>query len=217
MIGLKYTCVISDIKLKEIGEELGVSKQTVNSWVSGSRKIPDIYLDELSQKFNLRKELLQKEINEIDKLNIQNIILKQQIENVSVISKDEEGFEYESIIEDPYGIREDIRLNKIKIKGLENLEVVKKQLIGEKDKLDSNYREEIENLVVRNEIFEDLASILNNSQVELKLIRRILKSLLDVYGIKSKSEANWDFDVDYYIEDNNFDTKLKDLLKSRNL
>lgn len=79
MIGLEYICNLYNIQYKEIAEMLGISKQTINSWVTGRRKIPRKYLPSISKKFDISEEYFQKEINDVDKLIIQKLKLENEL------------------------------------------------------------------------------------------------------------------------------------------
>ena len=70
IIGFEYICNLYNIKYIEIAEELGISKQTINSWVSGIRRIPDKHLPKLSEKFKLSQEYFKKELSVEDKIAI---------------------------------------------------------------------------------------------------------------------------------------------------
>lgn len=87
MIGLEYICNLYNIQYKEIAEMLGISKQTINSWVTGRRKIPKKYLPNLSNKFDIPEEYFQKEINDVDKLVIQKLKLEKELKP-SIVSYD---------------------------------------------------------------------------------------------------------------------------------
>jgi len=86
MIGFEYICKLQGIQYKQIAEMLDISKQTVNSWTSGARKIPKKYLPTLSQRFKIPEIYLQKELSKIEELEIQ----KMRLENELV------GIEYEN-------------------------------------------------------------------------------------------------------------------------
>ena len=198
MIGLKYVCIISDIKFKEIGEELGVSKQTVNSWISESRNIPEKYLDILSKKFRLEKSYLEKNVDEIDKLRIRNIMLKQQMDAVYLNSEDDDGNEYIQRIEDPYNIQEDIKLNNIKVEGMEILKKIRLHLLGCNKELESNMGEEIERMKECIAIYSDIASIIDSPNINRNGFRDIIDTILKLYNIKSEfkvDDTNWAFKV----------------------
>jgi len=88
MIGFEYICNLFNIQYKDVAKELELSKQTINSWTSGKRKIPKKYIPILSEKFdNIPEEYFQKEIADIDKIKIQRIKLDNEIERYKVLYK----------------------------------------------------------------------------------------------------------------------------------
>lgn len=57
MIGFEYICNLFNVQYKDVAEELGITKQTVNSWTSGRRPIPKKYLPILSKNLELMKSI----------------------------------------------------------------------------------------------------------------------------------------------------------------
>jgi transcriptional regulator with XRE-family HTH domain len=56
-----------------VAEELGISKQVVNSWIKGRYKISKKHLPKLVEMFKQPEEYFQKELSELEKLDIQKI------------------------------------------------------------------------------------------------------------------------------------------------
>mgnify|MGYP000906027719 CR=1 FL=1 len=79
MIGFEYICNLFNKKYINIAKELGITRQTINSWTSGKRKIPKKYIPILSEKFNVPQEYFQKRLNDLDKIKIQKIKLDNDI------------------------------------------------------------------------------------------------------------------------------------------
>ena len=75
MIGLEYICKLENKTYTELADYINISKQVINSWVKGRRKIPQKYLDLLQYVFNIPNEYFQKELTPIDKLKVQELIL----------------------------------------------------------------------------------------------------------------------------------------------
>ena len=65
MIGLEYILRISNVKQKDLAEELGINKQNITLWLKEKQNIPNKYLSALSEKFNLPIEWFQKEVTEL--------------------------------------------------------------------------------------------------------------------------------------------------------
>ncbi|WMJ81227.1 helix-turn-helix domain-containing protein [Clostridium sp. MB40-C1] len=92
-------CLIANKKYVEIAELLEISKQTVNSWVSGRRKIPQKHLESLSKIFNgMPLEYFQANFEELsyeERTGIQVIIINQILEKVRTM--DEATQEYKRL------------------------------------------------------------------------------------------------------------------------
>jgi len=84
MIGFEYICKLHGIQYKEIAEMLMISKQTINSWTSGVRKIPKKYLPILSQRFKIPEVYFQKEFSKIDEIEIQKMRLKNELQGIDI-------------------------------------------------------------------------------------------------------------------------------------
>lgn len=91
MIALEYICKLYNKQFKDVAEELGISKQVVNGWIKGRYNISKKHLPKLSKMFDLPEQYFQKEISELDKLEIQQMKLHNETTE----------FEYEDIITDP--------------------------------------------------------------------------------------------------------------------
>ena len=93
----------------ELAERLGIKKQNINLWIKGKQNIPKKYLPILEELFGIKKEYLIKELNEIEKLEIQKEKLKKDLN--PVIKKHEQQFsigEVNDLIEVPIYDKEEI-------------------------------------------------------------------------------------------------------------
>ncbi|NLL51234.1 MAG: helix-turn-helix domain-containing protein [Peptococcaceae bacterium] len=109
MIGLEYILNLYNLQHVELAERLGIRKQNINLWIKGRQNIPKKYLPVLEEIFNLDKEYFSKEINKIDKLEIQKEKLKMDLK--PVIKKQEQQFligEVNDIVEVPIYDKEEI-------------------------------------------------------------------------------------------------------------
>lgn len=72
MIGIKYVCEIYNKSYEFVGNELGITRQNVQSWIKGLRPIPKKHLLKLSEIFDeINAEYFIKELSEKEKLIIQ--------------------------------------------------------------------------------------------------------------------------------------------------
>lgn len=85
LIGLEFIIQISNIGSTDVAEKLGIRKQNISRWFSGDRPLPEKYLPQLEDIFNLPKEYFSKELNENDKIKIQQI--KVATEKISIETK----------------------------------------------------------------------------------------------------------------------------------
>jgi transcriptional regulator with XRE-family HTH domain len=93
----------------ELAEKLGIKKQNINLWIKKKQNIPKKYLPILEETFGIKKEYFNKEIDEIDKLEIQKEKLKRDLK--PVIKKYEQQFiigEANDIVEVPVYDKEEI-------------------------------------------------------------------------------------------------------------
>lgn len=82
----------------ELADKLGIKKQNINLWIKGKQKISKKYLPVLEELFNINQEYFNKELTEIDKLEIQKEKLKKDLKPVitdhyeKFLVGEEEGF-----------------------------------------------------------------------------------------------------------------------------
>ena len=79
IIGLEYILALYDIQHIELAEHLGIKKQNINLWIKGKQKIPKKYIPILEEYFGINKDYFSKDIDEIDKLEIQKEKLKRDL------------------------------------------------------------------------------------------------------------------------------------------
>ncbi len=93
----------------ELAEKLGIKKQNINMWIKGKQNIPKKYLPVLEELFGTKQEYFMKELNEIEKLEIQKEKLKKDLK--PVIKKHEQQFligEVNDLVEVPIYDKEEI-------------------------------------------------------------------------------------------------------------
>lgn len=91
MIGLEYIAKEFHLEYKEIAGEIGVSKQTIQDWLKGRRKIPKQRLEQLSNIFNLPEVYFQKELDHIEQAEITITYLKSVSDDVKIPQYNEKG------------------------------------------------------------------------------------------------------------------------------
>ena len=169
MMGFKYICTIFNVRYKDIAEELGITKQTVNSWTSGRRPIPRKYISVLSEKFDIPKGYFQKEINHLDRLYIQKRKLSNEIKNIEVDDTipdpdSNEKVQITTFLEDPFVVEEVDEMNyKMNVKVL--VENINKTL-------NDNYSNSD---ILR--FYSNITMLINNEKVSKDVMLDILRAL----------------------------------------
>lgn len=116
MIGLEYILSLYNMQHIELAEKLGIKKQNINLWIKGKQNIPKKYLPVLEEIFGTKQEYFMKELNEIEKLEIQKEKLKKDLN--PVIEKHEQQFligEANDLVEVPIYDKEEINTMERKI------------------------------------------------------------------------------------------------------
>jgi len=93
----------------DLAERLGIRKQNINLWIKGRQNIPKKYLPILEEIFGIKQEYFIKELNEIERLEIQKEKLKKDLK--PVIKKYEQQFligEANDLVEVPIYDKEEI-------------------------------------------------------------------------------------------------------------
>ena len=90
MIGLEYILNLYNMQHIDLAEKLGIKKQNINLWIKGKQRIPKKYLPVLEELFGTKQEYFMRELNEIEKLEIQKDKLKKDLN--PVIEEYEEQF-----------------------------------------------------------------------------------------------------------------------------
>lgn len=161
MIGLEYILSLYNIPHVSLAEELGIKRQNINLWIKGKGKIPKKYLPILSNKFKIPEEYFQKELDDIDKLQIQKIKLNNEItfiEEVQMYDPEE--------INEIYKLDIEIEKNKLIAKIYESFE---KSNMDKSDMIWAYNRLAI--LFASNKIKDEM------------LIKEVLSALTTYYGI----------------------------------
>lgn len=197
LIGLEYILGLFNMQHIELAEKLGIKKQNINLWIKGKQNIPKKYLPVLEDIFGIEQEYFMKELNEIEKLEIQKEKLKKDIH--PVIKEYEEKFlvgEVNDIVEVPVYDKEEMN---------------KMERSIEKAKLISRFKEAIE--IVDNNPYMDtyklIVELMEKAQHEV-LVHKTMEALSHYLGIipdfASTGEEQEEFESQIFevFDDNNF-------------
>lgn len=197
MIGLEYILGVYNMQHIELAEKLGIKKQNINLWIKRKQNIPKKYLPVLEKLFGLKKEYFQKELNEVEKLEIQKEKLKKELN--PIIKKQEQQLQINEKTDFTYvPIYDKEELNEI------NREIEKTELIL-KFKNSLNIIENNPNI----ETFKLIVELMNKKQYEpiLKKTIEALAHYLEVLPDEiSSSEEQDEFESEIFevFDDNNF-------------
>lgn len=132
MIGLEYILSLYNMQHIELADRLGIKKQNINLWIKGKQKISKKYLPVLEELFNINQEYFNKELTEIEKLEIQKEKLKKDLNPIikdsyeKFIIGEDEGFKEIPIYDkkEINKIENDIEIAKIVTKLKSSMDVV---------------------------------------------------------------------------------------------
>jgi len=82
LIGLEYILGLYGMQHIDLAEHLGIKKQNINLWLKGKQGIPKKYLPILEELFQVKAEYFSKELDEIEKLEIQKEKLKKDLQPI---------------------------------------------------------------------------------------------------------------------------------------
>jgi len=79
---LEYILGLYGMQHIDLAEHLGIKKQNINLWLKGKQGIPKKYLPILEELFQVKAEYFSKELDEIEKLEIQKEKLKKDLQPI---------------------------------------------------------------------------------------------------------------------------------------
>lgn len=82
LIGLEFVLGLYNMQYVELADYLGIKKQNINMWVKGRQNIPKKYLPILEELFSIESQIFQRELNTIEKLELQKEKLKKDLKPV---------------------------------------------------------------------------------------------------------------------------------------
>lgn len=109
LIGLEFILGLYNMQHVELAEHLGIKKQNINMWVKRRQNIPKKYLPVLEELFEVDREVFSRELDEIEKLEIQKEKLKNDLK--PVITKHEKRYksgEVNDLVDIPIYDKEEI-------------------------------------------------------------------------------------------------------------
>ena len=181
----------------ELADKLGIKKQNINMWIKGKQNIPKKYLPVLQELFDIKAEYFSKDIDEIDKLEIQKEKLKRDLK--PIIKEEQKKY-----------IGEDIN-NIVKMPIYDKEEINSLERNIEKVKLVSRFKKSLE-IVDPNpyiDTYKLVVEVLEKGQHE-SIVHKTIEALahyLEVLpeGITTGEEqAEFESEIFEVFDDNNF-------------
>lgn len=84
MIGLSYILELENISVNELSAKIDVDKSLIYRWIKGAKKFPEKRIAQLAELFPIYGcDYFSKELDEIDKLTLDNIKIDNQIHTLS--------------------------------------------------------------------------------------------------------------------------------------
>ncbi|MDQ2088270.1 hypothetical protein RBH29_17745 [Herbivorax sp. ANBcel31] len=168
MIGLEYILRLYDMQHIELAESLGIKKQNINLWIKGKQNIPKKYIPTLKKLFNIESNYFSKELNEIEKLEIQKEKLKNDLKPIvkgyeNTLKEGAETF-YKSPVydkEEINAIDRNIEKAKIVSRFKESLELVDKHPFIDTYKIIIELLEQAGTEIILHKTLQGLAHYLN--------------------------------------------------------
>lgn len=87
MFGLTFIRGLTNKSVQEIADMLSLSKQAINQWETGKRPIPEKRLNQLAEILEIPKQYLNKQLSEIEKLEIRKIYLTKESKEIYGVSQ----------------------------------------------------------------------------------------------------------------------------------
>ncbi|MDG4658206.1 transcriptional regulator [Ectobacillus antri] len=108
MNGLEYILGLYNMQHLELAEQLGIKKQNINLWIKGKQNIPRKYLPVLEEIFGLSANYFVKELNAVDKLEIQKEKLKRDLQPIIKSHATQFKVEAKDLVEVPVYDKEEL-------------------------------------------------------------------------------------------------------------
>lgn len=220
MIGLTYIRNLNNMTMSTLAKKLETSKQNVNLWEnSAGRKIPQKYIPQLETIFGMPQVYFQKEISEVDKLEIQKLHLEMQI-NLSVVDHDYFDQNANEWVTDQFPwpqsyLADEFQETNLRISALELLEDIKKDMFSLPNNIEST-----SDIIIRMEAAIDQYKVFhklrNDSDISKDTLHQVMLSLSKIKKTQITDEeilSITETDTDEF----DFQKELESLLMRRKL
>lgn len=170
MIGLEYILNLYNLQHIELAEKLGIKKQNINMWLKGRQSIPKKYIPVLEELFSIDNSYFERELTEIDQLEIQKEKLKRDLK--PIIKKYEQQF----------SIGDKNELVDVPIYNKEEINTIDRDI--EKAKLVSRFKSAMDIVDINPymETYKLVVELLENAQHEV-VLHKTIEALAHYYEV----------------------------------
>jgi len=209
VVGLQYVLQVFKVSNTELAQELDIDRSNITIWFSGSRSIPKKYLSKLAAKFKMPEEYLTNKVDDIRKLEINNIKLKNENEIIkfedTLIDESGELVSYirEALVNDS---TETIEKNEANINSLKSIKELQTTL-------SSDHSEDVAEVISTLDENAKLISLFNEIMKSQKVNKLQIKKIFSAVLLHLNERKG--FGELYGYEDDKFVMQLVKLLEKQ--
>lgn len=188
MIGIEYLCNLNNITYAELSRDLGISRQSIALWINGKRRIPPKHYEKLKEIFKVPEEYFKKELDELDKLQLQRIKLENDAITIKYIDTADDGTQFENTFTDlDFELASELDFQISKKKLFENID---KLLSYNQQNNSSSYEEddEYDYLIKILKVFELVYDLIDKNRISINRLIDILNSVNVATGKRLESK-----------------------------
>lgn len=187
MIGLEQILKINKMSISDLARELGIARGNIYNWINGKRKIPKATLEKLVKMFKLPKEFFEKELTEVEKLEVERAMILKLL--------DETSFEIESNIINGAEVEEPVTMTYHDSALEYDLEEIDRKIYTKS--INAQVIDRINKTLKNTSIDKDvlhinnsLCDIIDSSKVPLNILSNVLQAISIAYEIKKYDDIN---------------------------
>lgn len=199
MKGLEYVMEKFGTSNSKLAKEFDFDRSNITVWLNGSRPIPKKHLSRLAIKFNIPEEYLVNEVDEIRKLEIDNVMLKNENEYIQFEDTltDEKGdvltIGHEKLVNDS---TESIELNKANISYLKSIKELQTATSSEHNE---GVGEVISSLDENTKLISLFAEIMRSQKVNKSQMKKIFNAIIIYTRERAGIGKLYDYEEDKFV------------------
>lgn len=183
MIGLEYVLNIYNISQQQLAEPLGIKQQNIDKWIRGIKKIPIKHLPKLSEIFKIPQEYFQKELTNLDKIELSRIQVLNSPELIEyeITDTDNNGNKIDKTIL----VNEGIDITSLRVLDMEKEILLTQERVQKNisDKMINNYEPFSSNVYLLYKMFNQ---IIEQNCIREDILEDILNSIISLKDSKKK-------------------------------